>query len=400
MGKLSYEELKAYVANVVTAGKLSVADFNVTRDNSVGLLDKIGKIITLDTNYETDKLNIFDGEYLSFGKTIEEWCEDLIMVEDYDANGANALSPHNPTYRPVFYSYSVGKKVIPTTIRYNDLERAVHFEAQFAELVAMKYKRISDSMAQYRYQVKREMIAKLYAIAAADDLAIDAVGAKATWNIGGTYDEDDPWSSGVGSEAKNGRFVLTVSGGTAGNSNDQYNGVYIAVKAIAAASTKSLVDLIEEGYLIKLDLVTEIAKPVDDTTGEAFIKQLKSDVEVARDSSEGHSLNGNSLGATEGLVLILKQGVMPSLETDTWAGAFQKEMLALPAETIVVKDFGSCDSKVYGLLIDRRGMRLHNTYNATRSNENGHGDFLNVFRHTEDTAYISRNCFVKFYKES
>ena len=80
--KMSYEQLKQYVANVVTAGKISVADFNVTRNNSVGLLDKIGKIVTLDTNYETDKLNIFDGEYLSFGKTIEEWQEDLILPVD------------------------------------------------------------------------------------------------------------------------------------------------------------------------------------------------------------------------------------------------------------------------------------------------------------------------------
>ena len=106
------------------------------------------------------------------------------------------------------------------------------------------------------------------------------------------------------------------------------------------------------------------------------------------------------MGATEGLVLVVKQGVIPSLEADTWAGAFNREMLALPAQVIVVKDFGSCDDKVYGVLVDSRGMRLHNTYNATRENLNGDGDFLNVFRHTEDTAYISRNCFVKFYKEA
>ena len=73
-------------------------------------------------------------------------------------------------------------------------------------------------------------------------------------------------------------------------------------------------------------------------------------------------------------------------------------MLALPTEVIVVKDFGSENDGVYAMLVDRRGMRLHNTYNATRENLNGDGDFLNVFRHTEDTAYISRNVFVKFYK--
>ena len=43
-------------------------------------------------------------------------------------------------------------------------------------------------------------------------------------------------------------------------------------------------------------------------------------------------------------------------------------------------------------------MRLHPTYNATRENPNGDGDFLNVFKHTENTAYISRNTFLKVYK--
>ena len=399
MAKLSYEELKVVVASMVTAGLLSKNGFNATVNNTVGLLDKVGKIVTLDSNYAIDKLNIFDGEYLSFGKTIEEWSADLIEPEAHDASGANALAPHRSTYRPVFYSYTLGRKMIPQTIDYDDLERAVHFEEQYVSLIAMKYKRISDSMAAYRYQIKREMIAKLYAIATDSVLAIEG-GATATWALG-SNDEDTAWSTAVNSTARNnGTFVLVVSGGTDGNGNAQFNGKYINVKPIPASFGKSLKEAVAEGYVIKFDLVKEIAKPVDETTGEAFIKQLKQDVEVAGDLSEGRSLNGNSLGATDGLVLVVKQGVIPSLEADTWSGAFHKEMLALPAETIVVKDFGDCDAKVYSLLIDKRGMRLHNTYDRTFENLNGEGGFLNVFRHTEDTAYISRNCFVRFYKEA
>ena len=389
MAKLSYEALKSYVANVVTIAKLSLADFTATRNNTVGLLDKIGKIVVLDTEYQQDKLAIFDGEYLSFGKTIEEWSADLIQIEDHDPDGQNALSPHRSTYRPAFYSYTLGRKKIPQTIDYDDLERAVHFMEQYVSLIAMKYKRIADSMAVYRYQVKREMIGKLYAITQDSKLGLGDAGATATW----TSASSTGWNSAVNAEAKNGLFVLKVN-----ITSSSLNGVYIAVKPIAQASTKTLVELIGDGSLIKLNLVQEIAKPVDDTTGEAFIKQLKKDVEVATDLSEGHSLNGNSLGATDGLVLIVKQGLIPSLEVDTWAGAFQEKMLALPTEVIVVKDFGSENDGVYAMLIDRRGMRLHNTYNATRENLNGDGDFLNVFRHTEDTAYISRNVFVKFYK--
>ena len=131
----------------------------------------------------------------------------------------------------------------------------------------------------------------------------------------------------------------------------------------------------------------------------ADIKQVKEDIEVASDVSEGHSLNGNTLGATQGLVLIVKQGVIPSLEVDTYAGAFNQNQLAVPAEIVVVKDFGSADADYFAVLMDRRAMRLHNTYNATRDNANGDGDFLNIFRHTEDTAYLSRNAFFKAYKK-
>lgn len=393
--RMSYEQLLGYVDSVVTTAKLSISSFAETRDNTAGLLDKIGKIVTLDTNYEIDKLNMFDGEYLSFGKSIEEWSQDLIMIEDKDASGSGALAPHRPTYRPVFYSYTLGKKVIKTTIDYNDLERAVHFEAQFVELISMKYKRISDSMAQYRYAVKREMIAKLYAMATSNTLGIGGN----VYDAGLWGDLSEDWYTTFDDNAVSGLAIFRIDSTSVGATPSQY-GKYLVVKAIAHDSTLTFAQILAQSYAVKIDLVTEIAKPVDDTTGEAFIEQVKKDVEIASDSSEGHSLNCGTLGATEGLVLILKQGIMPNIEVKTWAGAFQENRVAFPTEVVVVKDFGSADSKVYGLLCDRRALRLHNTYNATRSNENGDGDFLNVFRHTEDTAYISRNAFIKFYKEA
>lgn len=386
MAKLSYEELKTYVNGVVTEANLSNASFVETRNNVAGLLDKIGKIITLDTNYQIDKLNMFDGEYLSFGKTIEEWQQDLIMPTSYDPNGSGALSPSNPTYRPVFYSYSVGKNKVKTTIRNNDLERAVHFNEQLAELVAMQYKRLEDSMAVFRYQLKREMLGKYCALCIKESIYDDIGGASAIteYAVSTAYSVNDVVCDDDGTPTK----------------------VAIFVKAVANTNTKTWAQLVAEGTLIELDLVTNIAKPVDTTTGEAFLQQVKGDVEVFSDLSEGHSLNGNSLGATEGLVLILKQGIQNVLDVQTLAGAFNEGRLSTGVETIVIKDFGIIDAngndfsdKVYAVLMDRRGMRLHNTYNATRENLNGDGDFINLFRHTEDTCHISRSTAIKVYAE-
>lgn len=367
--KLSLDEFKNYVASVVSTTKLSNATFVETRDNVVGLLDKIGAIITLDTDFTQDKLAEFDGMYLSFGKTIEEWYQDLIMPTAYDPDGAGALSPADPTYRPVYYSYSVGKQKIKETIRNNNIERAVHFTEQFISIVAMEYKRLEDSMAQYRYGVKREILAKFYALSKATLPA----------QVSTTYAPSTAYN--VNTLVKSGNVSAIV------------------VKPIPATNTDTFAQALANGKLIQLDLITELAKPVDTESGEAFIKQLKADVEVASDVSEGHSLNGNTIGAVNGLVLIIKQGIMPSIDVDTLAGAFHLDKVALPSKIIVVKDFGSADSNVYGVLMDNRAFRLHNTYNAVRENFNGDGDFLNLFRHTEDTAYISRNAFVKWYCE-
>ena len=380
MAKVSYAQLNGIVSSVVTAAKISNGTFSATRDNVAGLLDKIGKILTLDTVYTIDKLASFDGEYLSFGKTIEEWQQDLILPETYSSSGVinstqTALSPFDPTYRPVFYSYTVGRKVIPTSIRNDDLERAVHFQDQFISLVAMQYKRLEDSMAVYRYEMKREMIARLYSF------CYTAMNSTTTFSASTSYTTIGSLFRDANPATKHG----------------------ILVKAYTANAAANWAAAVAGGWIIELDLITDIAIPTDATTGAAFVTQVKKDVEIAQDLSEGHSLNGNSLGVVEDLVLIVKQGVIPAIEVDTYAGAFNKQDVTVPARIIVVKDFGSDTtdanfSKVYAVLMDGRGMRLHNTYNATRENGNGLGDWLSLFRHTEDTAYISRNTFVKFYK--
>ena len=112
-------------------------------------------------------------------------------------------------------------------------------------------------------------------------------------------------------------------------------------------------------------------------------------------------MNGNTLGGNPeaGLVLVMRQGIMPKLKVQTLAGAFNKEELAMPAEIIVIPDFGDADADFYAVLVDRRIMRLHNTYRAVRENLNGQGDFLNMFYHTENTVHVSRNCFVRVYKK-
>src|SRR5574344_1195285 len=113
MAEMSITDLKTFVGSQVTAAKQAGA-WNASTANILGLIDKVGKQITIDGDYQ-DKLPEFDGEELPFGKTIEEYFIDLTLPRAYDSTGANALAPSYPTVENAAYSYSLGRKVIPTS---------------------------------------------------------------------------------------------------------------------------------------------------------------------------------------------------------------------------------------------------------------------------------------------
>ena len=373
MAKLSLEELKSAVASYVGSNKVAYSSFSETRNNIVGLLDKIGKILQIDTSF-FDKLEELNGEDLSFGKTIEEWYQDLVEVVDYNADldGSRALKFYSPTYRPVCYNISLGKKVIATSIPNNNIERAVHNEGQFVDIISTMSKRLEDSKAVFKYQVKRELLGRLC------DLAEAAYsGATAYTNYA-----DTPMNVTEGTFYKQGSPAKYA----------------VCVKSKTAASGDTWATMVSGGYFIIINFVKVVPVPEDTSTGETFIKELKHAVEIAQDVSEGYSLNGNTIGAEQGLALYVKQNVMPSLEVDTMAGAFHLDKkLSTGVEAKVIRDFGATTSKAYAILMDRRAVRLHVDYEAVRENFNGAGDFLNLFSHMELTGFISRNAFFTIF---
>ena len=149
---------------------------------------------------------------------------------------------------------------------------------------------------------------------------------------------------------------------------------------------------------VAANLVQTIAVPSDTTTGEAFIKQIKEDIETASFAHQG-GLNNTLIGSAPSLTLYIKKGVMPTLEVDVMAGAFNEGRLALPANIKVVDDFGTMtNTGVYAILVDIRGIKLHRGYHAIRTSANADGDFVNYVDHSEHTGFISKNVFIKAYK--
>ena len=95
--------------------------------------------------------------------------------------------------------------------------------------------------------------------------------------------------------------------------------------------------------------------------------------------------------------LVIDTSLMPELEVKTLAGAFHDERLAMPATMSEVEDFGAGNSDVLAILLDERGAKLHNSYNATRTQPLADDDAILYVKHTEDTAFISANTFVHVF---
>ena len=143
---------------------------------------------------------------------------------------------------------------------------------------------------------------------------------------------------------------------------------------------------------------TEIAKPTDTASGEAFIKAVKACVEVASDMNNGN-LAQHTAAAAPSLTLYIMQGVMPSIEVDTMAGAFNEAKLAIPATVKTVLDFGTAsDSGIYAILVDSRAIKLHDDILTVTSDYEGRMDQDNFYRHQKQTGFISKYGYIHVFK--
>ena len=102
------------------------------------------------------------------------------------------------------------------------------------------------------------------------------------------------------------------------------------------------------------------------------------------------------------LVLYLKgSSILPSLEVDTWAGAFHKEMAGLGVTVKNLEDFGTIagdNEDAYAVLLDPRGVKVYpHQINAAQS-ENGQGEFVNHYLHSTFTAHVSKNTNIHIFR--
>lgn len=331
--------IKAAVAAYVAAASQADASWTPASESFTGLIEKIMKTVVIDGNFN-DKLPELDGDSIEFGQAIEEFYINMTA--------------------PLAYSDFANDYVGGSD------------EGLAAQAELRPYRPAFDDVA-YSERLGRKVF----------PTTVDDENYKKALSNGEDYAN---------------LVALTMKR------------LYDAIAIWKYGQKKQLLGNVAKKVITAGDEV-ELAKPVDTATGEAFIKAMKEASEDASFVSEGNSLNKTAtIGAEEGLVLYVKKGVMPSIEVDTLAGAFNKEDLAVPFTIKVVEDFGECTlaessiatdfGKVYAILVDPRGVKLHTNISKVKEAQNAIGDYTNYFAHTENTGFISKYTFVRVYREA
>ena len=381
---LTLAELKVLIASMYGSAKIANQDPQAVLNETAKVLNKIGLMVTIKGTY-VDRLPEFDGPELPLGKTIEEYFMQLPKVLDADRDGSEDGQPNDPSFLPASWSYSLDKKRIKQTRRYDEFEEACYTEGQFLDFIADLEKSINDATTVYRYGLKRQLlghgIALVESIIDADDGDTANDGALVySYNAAGA------------SQIAQGTYVVDdAQGGT------NAHGVVIAEKGTIPNGT-TWAQAVAAGYITVYDLAEDVAKPTSTAQGEAFIKKVLDDVEIASENSSGHSLNGATIGAVEDLRLYTLQGVRSVLAVDVKAGAFHRDELDLGAEMKSLPDFGNYSGRTWAVLTDSRTFVLFLGYLAMRVRENADGDFVNFVRHMRHTPFMSRATFIKLYR--
>lgn len=357
MKLLTLQELQTIAEAYIDETKIGVKNWKPDQNFYTGLLEKIIASIMIDGDY-TEDLGFMDGFRIETGESIEEYFIGFASPENQDDDGTNNDKPAYPDALPSTYSVRFDPKIIKVSERYNKLQNSFNSETDFRNYVTRVVKRLYDSLTLYLNELKRELLGKI---------ANRAVGGEATaWANNHAYKRGDMIKSGTSPDLK----------------------VGVALKDFTSAT--SYQNDVTNGNILELRTFETIAAPTDTTTGEAFIKSIKGVAETFKYPDQGDSLNGNIAGVAPKYILLLKQGIMPSLQVDTFAGAFNPEQLSFEVEQKVVKNFGS-NENVIAMLIDERAVKLHNCSRFVLTHLNADGAFMNHVLHDEELGFYSPN---------
>ncbi len=309
------------------------ADFEPTYESVSTLLDKIGLTISLQSNV-VDHLEMFDDVVLSNGTTVEEYINDMLVVEDYDPN-ATPFDSEPVDVKRAYHTRSKDKKITLPVLK-AEIDRAFTSPEGTASFTARQIARIDDTFKNYKYEAKKI-----------------AIGQKLLRDSAEFIENTEKWSTTGVDDWKN---IINKAKTTAKG---------VGEKFLANITVEIGVD--EDENPIASHAI------IDKATSEEFILAIQSLVEDMQFLRIGYNTFGiPQQTQKENLVLLLKSGALPIMNVRALSNVFNKELLGLGIDVKVVDDFGVDTSvldtndplgKVYAVLADKRLVRYITTRN-------------------------------------
>lgn len=369
------ETLQSFIHAYVTEASMGNPSINLDEVTIANFMRKCALMFTLPQNYKVDKLNHLIGEDLPAGGYTEEYFVDPIMPEDYDPTGKDTLAPNDATFRKNYYNLGLTRKKLKITTRFNDLYLGVMTTAMAEYILSDIVKKWVDSRDLWMYGIRKQALGNSI-------LKVNSIFATTT-----TFAANTAYSVGA--------YLRSSSSGTIA-----YGVVFKNIPASGGPTTWA--NAVAQGYIVDLtNMRTSLSDVTDADTGEAFVTQIKKDVENTSEPQQGYSLSGNLMGIAPGLVLYVKNGIMPTLDVKTLAGAFHTDRLAIPARVVTLRDFGDgVPDNVMAFMTDERAIKVHTQFRSVRTQLNADGDFLNNVFHYAPLARLSANTYLKLYTKA
>lgn len=372
---MTNQGILALVAAWYDGTHIAQMDYEPARDATTDLLQKVIAMKTIPTDYRNGSLDDLIGEEMPVGAYIEEYQEDLILPQDYVADGSGAFKFYPSSFRKARYNIVYTEKQLIKSVKRDQFREYMKDRGAFQRFILDTTKTFSDSYAVWKEDALLNLL-KLTAQA-----VIAATSSTTTFAANTAY-------------AK-GTYLRSASSGTIAHG--------VVFNDIPASSGVNWTTRVEQGDIVVLDgLVTTLAKPTDSTSGEAFAIALKNLSKLARWKNH-HNLNGALKGKPEGLNCFIEYDNMTNFEVTTLAGAFHEDRLALPTRIREIpcangEGYTGLGDGIYALLADSRAIKMHNQINEVTSDFNAQGRFVNYYFTWKPVPFVSANSFLHVFK--
>ena len=167
--KATLSTVAAFAKAYADATKSGNTTFNLTKNQLVGAVDKIGEMITIKGSYDDD-LKWMDGSNLATGRIVEEYFRAIAkasLYEGADKEGPKVNVPEFIPYEKCAYSYPLDRVKFKSSTQGDALASACINEGAFADLVAGETQEISDQKSIYKFNIKKAALANVIAKARA-----------------------------------------------------------------------------------------------------------------------------------------------------------------------------------------------------------------------------------------